>query len=384
VRNKSGEQVKGGIKKGSSDPAAKYLHAAILLVGMIICSCTALGDKVTEGRSITDSTGRRVVIPDTVNSVIALKSGTMRLLSYMRVTHLVSHIEGSEQRRTVPYLFANPHLRELPVIGAGNNYDPELLAAAQSDIIIATYLSGHEADRLQRITGKPVILLDYGDLGDGKENLFSTINLLGEIFRKEERSDSLVNYIRETMSEVAGRAERAGESIPEAYIGGVAYNGAHGITSTEPDYPPFRMLSVKHVAAGDVRKEKKNVLSHEVLFTDREQLIEWNPHVLFLDAAGRQIWEEEIAEEVMATSLDALKENRVWTVLPYNWNTTNYENLLCNVWYIGYILMPSSFSDIDYIEKSREIFLFFHGTDIWDEVNNYYMPFRQITNLAAE
>lgn len=376
--------MKGGIKKGSSDPAAKYLHATILLVGMIICSCTALGDKVTEGRSITDSTGRRVVIPDTVTSVIALKSGTMRLLSYMRVTHLVSHIEGSEQRRTVPYLFANPHLRELPVIGAGNNYDPELLAAAQSDIIIATYLSGHEADRLQRITGKPVILLDYGDLGDGKENLFATINLLGEIFRKEERSDSLVNYIRETMSEVAGRADRAGESIPEAYIGGVAYNGAHGITSTEPDYPPFRMLSVKHVAAGDVRKEKKNVLSHEVLFTDREQLIEWNPHVLFLDAAGRQIWEEEIAEEVMATSLDALKENRVWTVLPYNWNTTNYENLLCNVWYIGYILMPSSFSDIDYIEKCREIFLFFHGTDIWDEVNNYYMPFRQITNLAAE
>jgi iron complex transport system substrate-binding protein len=302
----------------------------------------------------------------------------------MKVTHLVSHIEGSEQRRTVPYLFANPHLRDLPVIGAGNNYDPELLAAAQSDIIIATYLSGHEADRLQRITHKPVVLLDYGDLGEGIDNLFGTLNLLGEIFGKKERSDSLVSFIHETMNEVSERAAMAQEKPPLAYIGGVAYNGAHGITSTEPDYPPFRMLSVRHIAEGSVRKAKKNALSHEVLFSDREQLIEWNPDVLFLDAAGRQIWEEEIAEEVMATSLNALKENRVWTVLPYNWNSTNYENLLCNVWYIGYVLMPSSFGDIDYLEKSREIFLFFHGSDIWDEVNNYYKPFKQVTNGIAE
>lgn len=372
------------ISKSHREQISGYIPAALLLLTMLIYSCSGAGDKDPKGRIITDSTGRRVVIPDTVTSVIALKAGTMRLLSYMKVTHLVSHIEGSEQRRTVPYLFANPHLRDLPVIGAGNNYDPELLAAAQSDIIIATYLSGHEADRLQRITGKPVVLLDYGDLGDGKENLFATINLLGEIFRRKERSDSLVNYILETMDEVTERAAMAQEKAPLAYVGGVAYNGAHGITSTEPDYPPFRMLSVRHIAEGSRGKEKRGALSHEVLFTDPEQLIEWNPDVLFLDAAGRQIWEEEIAEEVIANSLDALGNNRTWTVLPYNWNTTNYENLLCNVWYIGSVLMPSSFGDVDYIEKSREIFLFFHGTDIWDEVNNYYKPFRQIINRTAE
>ncbi|MFN2378947.1 MAG: ABC transporter substrate-binding protein, partial [Bacteroidales bacterium] len=306
--------VRKELNSGSRDQGAKFLYTAFFLVALVINSCTGAADKDREGRTITDSTGRRVVIPDTVTSVIALKSGTMRLLSYMKVTHLVSHIEGSEQRRTVPYLFANPHLRDLPVIGAGNHYDTELLAAAQSDIIIATYLSGHEADRLQRITRKPVVLLDYGNLGEGIDNLFGTMNLLGEIFRKKERSDSLVNYIRETMDEAAGRAAMAREKPPQAYIGGVAYNGAHGITSTEPDYPPFRMLSVRHIAEGSVKKEKKNALSHEVLFTDREQLIEWNPDVIFLDAAGRQIWEEEIAEEVMATSLNALKENRVWTV----------------------------------------------------------------------
>lgn len=372
------------INKGQSNSLANNMPAVILLLAVLIYSCTSTVDKDVAGRTITDSSGRRVIIPDTISSVIALKSGTMRLLSYMKVTHMVSHIEGSERRRTVPYLFANPNLRNLRVIGAGNNYDPELLAAAQSDIIIATFLSGHEADRLQRITNKPVVLLDYGDLGSGTDNLFATLNLLGEIFGREARADSLVNYIQETINEVKERATMAQEQPPPAYIGGVAYNGAHGITSTENDYPPFRMLFVRNIAEESVKKEKKNALSHEVLFTDIEQLIEWNPEVLFLDAAGRQIWEEEIADQVMISSLNAFKNGLVWTVLPYNWNTTNYENLLCNVWYIGSVLMPSSFGDIDYLEKSREIFLFFHGSDIWDEVNSYYMPFTQVTKETAE
>jgi hypothetical protein len=28
----------------------------------------------------------------------------------------------------------------------------------------------------------------------------------------------------------------------KVYIGGVAHRGAHGITSTEPDYAPFRFV----------------------------------------------------------------------------------------------------------------------------------------------
>ena len=112
------------------------LLALVSLVAMILMvSCSPGSRSGRAGRSITDYTGRNIMIPDTVRSVIALKSGTMRLLSYMGVTGMVSHIEGSEQRRNVPYLFANPHLRNLPVIGAGNNYDTELLAAAGSDLI---------------------------------------------------------------------------------------------------------------------------------------------------------------------------------------------------------------------------------------------------------
>ncbi len=350
----------------------------------VFISCGNTSNNNIEGRLITDSSGRKVVIPDTVGSVIALKSGAMRLLSYMELTHLVSHIEGSEQRRTVPYLFANPHLRDLPVIGVGNNYDTELLTAAHSDIIVATYMTSFEADRLQRITLTPVVLLDYGNLGDEIDNLFGSISLLGEIFHRSDRSDTLVKYISGTLEECRMRALRTTEISERVYIGGVAYSGSHGITSTEPDYPPFKVLSIQHIAEGKVREEKRNALSHEVLFIDSEQLIEWNPEIIFLDVAGSQIWKGEIAQDVMRSSLSALGSGRVYTLLPYNWNSTNYENLLCNVWYIGSVLMPSAFGDIDYSTKSREIYNFIYGRDIWDEVESYYMPFKHLKNDKTE
>jgi len=360
-------------------PALPVLFAMILLV-----SCSPGNRAGREGRFITDYTGRSVTIPDTVHSVIALKSGTMRLLAYMGVTDRVSHIEGSEQRRNVPYLFANPYLRSLPVIGAGNNYDTELLAAARSDLIIATFMSPQEADRLQRLTRKPVILLDYGDLGERRDTLYGTITLLGEIFRLPERADSIISYFKTTIADCASRASRATEPPRTAYVGGVAYNGAHGLTSTETDYPPFNMLSVKNVADEPQLRNDRSEPGHVVIFIDQEQLIEWDPDVIFLDAAGRQIWQEEVTPGIMSNSLSAFRNGEVFTVLPYNWNTTNYENILCNVWYIGSVLLPSSFGDVDVTEKCREIYRFFYGTDIYDKVYDYYRPFERLDKTVRE
>lgn len=361
------------------------ISVIIWLIEMtLLVSCSTGKSERQQGRFFTDHTGRTVNIPDTVNNVIALRSGTMRLLAYMGVTDRVSHIEGGEQGRNVPYLTANPHLRVLPVIGAGNHYDTELLAAAVTDLIVATFMSPQEADRLQRLTRKPVLLLNYGDLGEGRDDLFSTLRLLGDIFHLEQRADTLVRYIESTIDECAVRASRATELQRSAYVGGVAYNGAHGLTSTETDYPPFMMLSVSNVAGGEELRKNGDGPGHEVLFIEAEQLIRWDPDIIFLDAAGRQVWEQEIASGIMQSSLAALREGEVYTVLPYNWNSTNFENLLCNVWYVGSVMMPSAFGDVDVAGKSREVYKMFYGTDIYDQVYDYYQPFSQLRNDNRE
>jgi len=368
---------RGGQKQGTS-----WHLAIIMIMAVVVTSSCGSSRQPHEGRLITDSAGRQVTVPDTVKSVIALKSGTLRLLSYMKVTHLVSHIEGSEQRRNVLYLFANPHLRELPPIGAGNNYDTELLAAAAPDLILATFMSPREADRLEQLTRRPVVLLEYGDLGARRTKLYGTLTLLGRIFHREERADTLISYIETTIEECSRRAAAATEEPCSAYIGGVAYNGAHGITSTEPDYPPFAMLSVYNVAAGLGLRVNGDAPGHEVVFIDPEQLIQWNPDILFLDAAGSRIWQEELAAPSVFSPLKALREGKAYTVLPYNWNTTNYENLLCNAWYIGSLLMPSAFGDVDAGQRGREVMQLLYGADIYDKAVDYYQPFRQYLDFS--
>lgn len=365
---------------------ASVTRIVICILPLITAFLISCGSHVPsgKGRIITDSAGRQITVPDTVRSVIALKSGTMRLLSYMKVTDLVSHIEGSEQRRNVLYLFANPHLRDLPVIGAGNNYDTELLTVAAPDLILATFMSPAEADRLQRLTRRPVMLIEYGDLGDRRGKLYETLDLLGEVFHRKERADTLKNYIDTTLEECSRRSALSPQKPVSAYVGGVAYNGAHGLNSTEPDYLPFTILGIRNVAEGLSLRGGSDVPGHEVVFIDPEQIIEWDPDIMFLDAAGRQIWERELEAPSVFSMLRAVRSGEAYTVLPYNWNSTNYENLLCNMWYIGSVLMPSAFNDTDIESRCREVLSLFYGVDIYDQAYDYYRPFSRYQATGAE
>ncbi len=366
-----------GRRADGGDTVRGVLLAAFTLIMILLSGSCNVPVQQAGGRRVTDGAGRVVTIPDTVRSVIALRSGMMRLLSYMEVTHLVTHVEGNEQRRNVPYLFANPHLKELPVIGAGNHYDTELLAAAAPDLVVATYMAPREADRLQRLIQRPVLLLNYGDMGDGREQLYETLTLLGTIFHREERAERLTVFMEESIASICRRAATDGEEQRAAYIGGVAYNGAHGLTSTEPAYPPFVWLGIANVAEGLSLRGGGETRPGEVLFIDPEQIMEWDPATIFLDAAGRSIWERELERQSAYGLLKACREKQLYIVLPYNWNSINYENLFCNAWYIGSLMMPSAFGEAEYEERCREVFLTFYGRDLYDQVADYYQPFRR-------
>ncbi|MFO7852370.1 MAG: ABC transporter substrate-binding protein [Bacteroidota bacterium] len=352
------------------------LPLTIIVIALLISSCLGADTYNNSGRIIEDSEGRKVNVPDTIRSVIALRSGALRLVCYMDMADRVGYIEGNEKRRNVPYLMANPGLKEREIIGAGNNYDTELLAASNAGLIIATYMNRAEADDLQKAIGKPVFVLDYGDMKGKLGELFNSIYLLGDLFYRETRADSLVQYIKKTIDDYKGRSE--GNDSVSAYTGGVAYRGAHGISSTEPGYPPYRFLSV-HNVAGSLGEVVSSPLSNqENAFIDMEQLLIWDPDFIFLDAAGESIWQVEIDKPVLRETLTSFSSKDVYSVLPYNWYTTNYENILCNTWFIGKTVYPANFSDIEVEDKCREIYTFFLGKDVYDEMNELYRPFRRV------
>jgi len=64
----------------------------------------------------------------------------------------------------------------------------------------------------------------------------------------------------------------------------------------------------------------------------------------------------------------AVKNNEVHKIFLKIWNNTNIENVLINAYYVGSVLYPEKFSDIDFAKKADEIYELFLGRPIYDEM----------------
>lgn len=350
----------------------------VTLLSLLLTGCPS-GSSPQENytRTLQDALGREVTVPDTVRSVIGLRSGALRLICYMGAADKVHFVEGNETRRQVPYLMANPELIKKELIGTGNIIDYELLAASSAEVLIVTYYTPEEADELSRLTGKPVFGLEYGDLEGKRDDLELSLRKLGELFHKEARARQLIEGMRNLDREFRNRT--AGIPYqPQAYIGGVAYRGSHGIRSTQGEYSPFRMLGISNPASVLEQVVSSPVASQENAFIDLEQVLKWNTDYVFLDVSGEEVWTEQIRKMEVLQRLKAFQKQNVYRVLPYNWYTTNFENLYCNAWYIGKVVYPEAFADIDPVEECRKIYRFFLGKDVFDEMDALYSPYRPV------
>ena len=67
-----------------------------------------------------------------------------------------------------------------------------------------------------------------------------------------------------------------------------------------------------------------------------------------------------------------MREGRVYGVLPYNWYTQNFECILANAYFVGKILYPDRFADIEPKAKADEIYSFVIGKPVFDEMNRTF------------
>lgn len=355
-------------------PSFKYTTLLFSILSLILSSCTnreTTNSKV-EVRTIIDMNNRSIKIPIQINKVIAHRSGALRLISYLDATEKVIGIEANERKREVPYLYAYPKLKELPIIGSGNIADPELIVALQPDVLICTYLNTGEANDLQKKTGIPVVCLNYGDLNDNKEDFYNALRLLGNILNKDERSEFLINYIEENLNGIKKYCENQ-KSKERVYIGGIAFRGSHGINSTELKYAPFRYTNTYNLSEVLTRNPNSSYSKLSTFIIDKEQIIEWNPDKIFIDVSGFTLSQTDLDKEsVLGKLIPAIQKDEVYFLLPHIWNTINYEHILINTFYIASILHPELYSGFKIKEKANEIYKTFLGKAIYDDLVALY------------
>ncbi|MCZ9312379.1 MAG: iron ABC transporter substrate-binding protein [Methanocorpusculum sp.] len=361
----------------------KIMSIGILLLLITVCltaGCIQTSDPhETETITITDSAGREVVIPADPQRIAVSGSGSTRLVAYLGALDRVVAVDSQDGKTTQtsdlrPYGLANPGLRELPTLGtAKGQIDPERLLAASPDLILkstsGTDLAG-EADELTAKTGIPVVLYSQYDPGTKPDEFAANLRLLGKVLGKEERAEEILKYFDAIREDLASRTKDIpDEGKPMLYVGGVAYSGSHGLYSTQPNYLPFRYLSANNAAAG----ADTGSGTTENAKVAKEQILAWDPDILFVDlatltaAGGGSI--VELSTDPSYNSMTAVQTGEVYAVLPHTSMGANYETILADAYYIGKVLYPEQFADIDPAAKADEIYEFVVGAPVYDQLN---------------
>lgn len=334
---------------------------------------TGDGSGTTETITITDSLGREVTVPKNPDSVVCSGSGTLRLLTYLEAQDKivgVDDIEIEEQEfEGRPYALANLQFKDYPLIGEYRGADdPEKIIACNPEVIFKSNpTSASEIDELQDKTGIPVVALTYDSLSVNREDLYQSLTIMGEVMGKEDRAEEVIEFFDTNIADLNTRTESITEGDKKStYVGGISYRGPHGFQSTEPSYPPFVFVNAYNVA-GEMGTEHADVA--------KEKIIEWNPDVLFVDLGTLQTSPsaiDELKTDESYQTLDAVKSDEVYGVLPYNYYSSNFGSVIADAYYVGSVLYPDQFADIDPAEKADEIYTFLVGEPVFDELNAYY------------
>ncbi|MCP3926715.1 MAG: iron ABC transporter substrate-binding protein [Desulfobacterales bacterium] len=313
-------------------------------------------------RFVTDSSKRVIKIPDKVGKIICSGSGCLRLISYFSAQDLVVAVDDLERRKrrfdARPYSIANPQYRNLPVFGGfRGNDNPEAIIGLKKkpDLIFKTYSkSGYDPVELQEKTKIPVLILEYGDLGVKKSQLFNSLRIIGKALERCKRAEELIGFFKSEIDRLNKRTISV-QNPKSCFIGGIAFKGPHGFQSTEPNYPPFQFVNAHNIAGTENSKN----LRHSNF--SKEVILKSDPDILFLDLSTIQMAEGglyELRNDPIYKALSAVNNGRVYGVLPYNWYTQNYGSIIADAWYIGKVLYPERFKDVDPVQKADDIYRF--------------------------
>ncbi|MBP2173148.1 ABC transporter substrate-binding protein [Methanococcus voltae] len=330
--------------------------------------------KNSEFITVTDMAGRTIQVPTKINKIIGLGC-SLREIVYLDSEDKVIAIEMRESVKAksdddkfpcgteLPYLAANPELIDLPIAGkAGANYNYEAILKMNPDVIFI----GNNKDAAEDLQSKlniPVVVVYTAAIGSEGQNkkYEDSLKLMGKILDKEERANEVLDKMEEYKEDLKSRVSKA-TVHPTAYVAGRAYNGAHGITTTDPRWPPFEFLGANNIAYNVSKISEGKEVS-------KEQVVSWNPEYIFVsEASMNEVTADLVKPEFQG--LNAVKNGKVYKVLPYCWYAFNKDTAIANAYYVGKVLYPEQFADIDPEEKADEIYMFFDGNVAYEEIAN--------------
>ncbi len=202
-----------------------------------------------------------------------------------------------------------------------------------------------------------------------EEDYKESLRTIAEICGVENRAEAVIAYIDSCLADLNQRTATISDADkPTALSAAATFKGAHGIEGIRIKDQVFTAVNAVNVGSQDVAGDNSTAVE-----VDKEQILAWNADYIFCDYGGVQLVKQDVeANPDFYAQLKAYNDGNIYQ---YPSSTSYYSNLeisLANCYFVGSVLYPEQFADIDLNGKANEIFNFFLGLDDYMSILNEY------------
>lgn len=243
-------------------------------------------------------------------------------------------------------------LKSLPMTGVFfKGLNPEQLIKIAPDVIV-TLNKDPNKDKLKEQIGIPILTLSKDTLQDYEKSF----RILGKVLGTEIESNKLADYWNKIITETSNETNK----IPNDKKSKVFYAGSGGVMKTVGK--KTIMASIIDVAGGiNVVKDINDKDTDENVDVSLEQIVSWDPNVIIVQNENQR---KQIMSEKGWQSIDAVKNNRIYTQLKYA-KTDGVSALMGVLWENYIINHPNDKSYEANLEtRMKEFYSLFYKYDI--------------------
>ncbi len=294
--------------------------------------------------TVTDQVGREVTIEKEPKSLVSgYYISTSMLIALGQEDKMVG-VEAKADTRSI-YALAAPELVELPSVGTAKEFNLEVCANLNPDLVVLPAKLKDVVPSLEEL-GITVLCVKPED----QEMLEEAFEILGKATGSTERANALLSYTDEKLAE----AETILKDLetPNVYL---ASNSSFLATAGAGMYQD---TLITNAGGANVAKE---ITANDWAEIDYEQLLAWNPNYIILAADAKYDVDSVLNDSVLA-ECDAVVNKQVYQ-FPSDieaWDSPVPSSVLGNLW-LASVLHPQEYSVDMYQAAVVEFYETFYG-----------------------
>lgn len=315
-------------------------------------------------RTFTDSLGREVELPASVDRIVAsgpLAQNVLLTVAPEKMVGLATKIADDQAK----YLGSEYSSLEVfgQIYGGKGDFNKEAVAAADPQVVIdvgeAKDGMKDDLDTLQEQIGIPVV-----HIAASLDSYDEAYTMLGELLGVGDRAKELADYCKSAYEETTSVMATISESERANVLYCVGDSGLNIIAKGAYQSGVVDMCANN---IGVVEKASGSGTGNEVSF---EQIANWNPSVILFATNGKDAGDfyESAATDALWSTLTAVQEGTYYQVPsePYNWlSSPPSVNQVLGMQWLPRVLYPDKFTT-SVTDVAKDYYKTFYGYELTD------------------